>query len=252
METAGPERIPVALVDDYECVRFGVRTQIERAGPYQVVILAEDAADYIRQSREKRVAATVVDLLMDGMDGWALIAWMREHQPEIPAVAMSINMCLDYRVRAHRAGARAMLAKNARCAEWGVALADVIERRFHLNPLMEECLWSTRTAADRSPKPRPPVPVPGPLDPESRMAQGLKVLDVLSEKELQVFRWRLVVPKLSNERIALHMNVKESTVDSHCKGISGKIGLRDRGEAISFVERHGLRALLDPETGMPM
>ncbi len=49
-ETPSSGRIPVAIVDDHVPVRDGFRRHVEHGGRYEVVIMADDGEDHIRQS----------------------------------------------------------------------------------------------------------------------------------------------------------------------------------------------------------
>ena len=68
----------------------------------------------------------VVDLHMPVMDGFATIAWLKEHRPEVLPLALTFDPDDDALVRAVRAGARGFLRKNARSALLKHALDSLV------------------------------------------------------------------------------------------------------------------------------
>lgn len=247
-----PERIPLAIVDDDEMVRTCFSDWLESTGRYAVVIRARDGEDYIAQSRECVVRVALVNLRMPRMDGWVLIGWMREHQPQVPAGVLDRSMDLTDRVRALRVGAKAFLQKGMTLAALLRGVDDLVERRFHMNELMDGSLVALKQVPEKGREAERPTLREAFVDPAGRMAAGLKVLQALAPRTLQVFRWRLHSPQLDNDQIGRRMKLCRSTVDSHCKEIARLIHLRDRAEAMRFCSEHGLLELLDPVKGLPI
>jgi DNA-binding NarL/FixJ family response regulator len=246
---ATSERIPVAVVDDHVMVRDGFRQGVESDGRYEVVIMAGNGEDYIRQSKAKRVVIALVDLYMPRMDGWATLAWIRDHQPEVRMAAISVDMGLEGRSRALKAGAGALLYKGVDRSELLLALDDLKERRFHYNDLMKEQVTGTRPTGLQTAAPSSAVLVGAAAGHDVKMKEGVKRLARLSPRELEVFRWRLHHPKLDYDQIGLRMGVERCTVESHGKGIRRKTGLKDREDIVLFTVEHGLYTALHPITG---
>jgi DNA-binding NarL/FixJ family response regulator len=82
-----------------------------------------------------------------------------------------------------------------------------------------------RLIADFASRPRPDPPVPG-------------TLDALTNREAEVLR--LIARGLSNAEISDTLVIAEQTTKTHAGRILGKLGLRDRAQAVVLAYETGL------------
>src|SRR4051812_5321772 len=94
--------------DDPDLVRF-VRCALEAEG-YQV-LTATDAADGLRLALTKNPDLVVLDLLMPGMNGHAVLAGIRRRYPAMRVLVMSAAIDVKARVGCLERGAVDFLAK---------------------------------------------------------------------------------------------------------------------------------------------
>jgi CheY-like chemotaxis protein len=89
-QDGGPVR--VLVVEDSEDQRDLLRTYFEKAGC--AVTTAQSAEEAIPEYGTSYPELAVIDLILPGMDGWALIAKMRF---DIPNCAIAVTSVLDSR-----------------------------------------------------------------------------------------------------------------------------------------------------------
>lgn len=210
--------IRVALADDQELVRTGFRMILESESDITVVGEAEDGAQAFEIVRRDRPDVVLMDVRMPVLDGIAATA--RIVSAGLPTrVLVLTTFDLDETVfEALRAGAAGFLLKTGPADDLVRAVRVVGSGESLLSPSVTRRLVEEFA---RRPSGVPPATV-GDLTPRE--------LDVL----------RLVARGLSNAEIATALFVEASTVKSHVASILGKLGVRDRVQAVVAAYESGL------------
>src|SRR5262245_42048239 len=90
-----------------------------RGWKYQHLIGAPETTEYL--SRAKELGALpdllVLDVRMPGACGLALLEWVDDHCPEVPAVMLSSSDLIDDRLRARDLGSMCYFVKSSRYEE---------------------------------------------------------------------------------------------------------------------------------------
>ena len=212
------------LVDDQEMYRLGFRMLLETQEGVEVVGEAEDgraAVDLI-----ERVEADIVlmDVRMPRMNGIEATRTITRGGAGGPRVIVLTTFDLDeYAYEAIRAGASGFLLKDASLEELMAAVHHVHGGDAVMAPS------TTRRLIEHFALP-PPVVDDG--------DDGFRALADLTAREREVLA--RVARGLSNEAIAHDLCVAEGTVRVHVSRILGKLGLRDRAQAVVLAYESGL------------
>jgi DNA-binding NarL/FixJ family response regulator len=208
----------VVLVDDQELVRTGFRLVLGGQPDLEVVGEAGDGAEAIEVVAQTRPDVVVMDVRMPRMDGVEATRRIRS-SADAPRVLILTTFDVDeYVYEAIRAGASGFLLKDTGARN----LIDAI-RIVHCGDAVV-APSTTRRLFDRfatlaDPR-RPPVRREAPDVP-------------LTAREVEVLRE--VALGLSNAEIAGKMFLSEATVRTHVSHILGKLGLRDRVQAVVYA-----------------
>ena len=212
------------LVDDQEMYRLGFRMLLETQEGVEVVGEAEDgraAVDLI-----ERVEADIVlmDVRMPRMNGIEATRTITQGGAGGPRVIVLTTFDLDeYAYEAIRAGASGFLLKDASLEELMAAIHHVHGGDAVMAPS------TTRRLIEHFALPPPVVD-----DGDDRF----RALADLTAREREVLA--RVARGLSNEAIAHDLCVAEGTVRVHVSRILGKLGLRDRAQAVVLAYESGL------------
>ncbi|MDI3404610.1 response regulator transcription factor [Streptomyces cavernicola] len=212
--------LTVLLVDDEPLVRAGLRAVLETQPDITVVGEAADGAAVIplvRQLRPDVVAMDVRMPLLDGIEATRAVLRTVQDPPKIVVITTFEND--EYVYEALRAGADGFLLKRSRPAEIVHAVRLVAEGSSLLFPAAVRSL-----AAQYG-------------NPEAREALDRAAL---TEREGAVLR--LMTRGLSNAEIAAELVVGTETVKSHVSAVLGKLGARDRTQAVIAAYESGFVA----------
>ena len=212
-------RIRVVIADDQPLMRAGFKTVLEATGTIEVVGEAGDGEEAVRVAEALEPDVVLMDIQMPRLDGIEATRRM----PRRKVLILTTFGLDDYIVDALRAGASGFLLKDARPQELvgavrAVAAGDAVLSAPVTRRLLDQI-------AHRLPAPVPQAP------------------DGLTEREHEV--WRLLAGGLSNAEIATALTVSEATVKTHVSNLLGKLGLRDRVQAVILAYESGLVTVRD-------
>src|SRR5688572_21881836 len=217
----GAGSVRVVVVDDQEVVRAALVTLLETQADFVVVGGAADGAGAVRECRERRPDIVLMDVRMPGMDGIEATRQILADADPGPRVVMLTTFDLDEHVYdALAAGASGFLLKDVTAERLFDAVRVVAAGEALLAPAVTRRLIAEFARL----RPRP--------------TRGAVPLDALTPRETEVLR--LIAAGLSNVEIAARLTVGEETVKTHVSRVLGKLGLRDRAQAVVTAYESGL------------
>jgi DNA-binding NarL/FixJ family response regulator len=215
--TSAPVR--VLLVDDDDLMRAGLNAVISSDASSEVVGEAANGRTAVEQARALNPDLVLMDVRMPDLDGIAATREVLATSPDVKVVILTTFEQDDYIFGALSAGASGFLLKRTSPEELLAAIHTVAAGDSLLSPSV------TRIVLERLA--RQPAP----------QVAGSTVAD-LTPREREVLG--LVARGLSNGEIATALVIEESTVKTHVKRILGKLGLRDRIQAVIFAYESGI------------
>ena len=212
--------ISVVLADDQALVRAGFRLILEGEDDLAVVGEASDGEEAILTVGRLQPDVVLMDVQMPKLDG--LEATRRIAQdPGIRSRVLILTTFEqdDYVFEALRGGASGFLLKNTPPEDLVQAVRIVAAGDALLAPsvtrrVIEE--YSQRSA---------------PLKNDAALEQ-------LTERELEVLK--LLATGKSNAELATQLYLGEGTIKTHVSHVLGKLGLRDRVQAVVYAYESGL------------
>jgi DNA-binding NarL/FixJ family response regulator len=209
----------VVIADDQPMMRAGFKAVLESTGDIKVVAEAGTGEEAVRAATELAPDVVLMDIRMPGMDGIEATRRLPRQR-----VLILTTFGLDqYIIDALRAGASGFLLKDAPTGEVvaavrAVAAGDAVLSAPVTRQLLDQIARRLPAAVSRQPS----------------------ELDGLTQREQEVLR--MLASGLSNAEIAAALVVSEATVKSHVSALLGKLGLRDRVQAVIYAYETGLIA----------
>jgi DNA-binding NarL/FixJ family response regulator len=213
--------IGIVVADDHEVVRAGFAALLGTQPDFTVLGTASDGASAVLACREFKPDVVLMDVRMPGIDGIEATRQLASDSSP-PRVLILTTFDLDeYVFDALRAGASGFLLKDATAERLFEAVRVVAAGEALLAPAV------TRRLISEFARIRPPAATTPP-----------GAFGTLTPRETEVLR--LVAAGLSNPEIAGRLVVTEETVKTHVSRLLGKLGLRDRTQAVVAAYESGL------------
>ncbi|MEU1475203.1 response regulator transcription factor [Streptomyces sp. NPDC005760] len=214
--------IRVVVADDQELVRSGFSMILDAQQDIEVVAEAGDGAEAVDAVRRHTPDVLLLDIRMPVMDG--LEAARRVCAQSSCRVVMLTTFDLDeYVYDALYAGASGFLLKDVRRDDLVHAVRVVAGGDSLLAPAVTRRLVADIVRRRHEEAATGPAP---------------DRLDVLTAREMEILR--MLARGLSNAEIATTLFVSEHTVKTHVSNVLGKLGLRDRVQAVICAYETGL------------
>jgi DNA-binding NarL/FixJ family response regulator len=210
--------IRVLIADDQTLVRTGFRMILENAGDVLVVGEAGDGAEAAALAADLRPDVVLMDVRMPDVDGVEATRRICSADTGTRVLMLTTFDLDEFVYAAVQAGASGFLLKDTLAADLLSAIRVVARGDACVAPSVTRRLLERHIGTGSPP--------------------ASTVLDVLTEREREVLG--LIARGLSNSEIALHLFLSEGTVKTHVSRVLGKLGLRDRVQAVVQAYECGL------------
>jgi DNA-binding NarL/FixJ family response regulator len=213
--------IKILLVDDQPLFREGLRALLSLQADFEVVGEAENGEEALSLARQLHPSVVLMDLQMPVLDGVAATRRLREEQADCRVIVLTTFDDDEIVFDGLRAGAVGYLLKDASSEKLREAIRVAARGESFLQPSVAAKVVSEfARLTDRS----------------VVMAQPL--IEPLSAREHEILR--VIAAGASNREIANTLFLAEGTVKNHITNILGKLGVRDRTQAVLKARDVGL------------
>ena len=218
------DKIRVIVVDDHELFRRGLAEIVSEEEDIEVIGHASEGREACELASQLRPDVIFMDLNMPGQGGIEATAYLKENEPEIKVLILTVSEEPADLFRALGVGALGYVLKTASPVEIIDALRQVHQGWVVISPSMAPRFLHDLTQ---------------PQQPGMTQTIGASAPDAqLTIREEEILQ--LVARGMSNANIAEHLVVSENTVKTHIKNILGKLHMKNRSEAAAYAARMGV------------
>ena len=216
--------IRVAIVDDHDLVREGIRAILEQDPMFQVVGETGDGQEAVRLANRLRPDVMLMDVhLPGGIGGLEATESIVADCPEVRVIILTQYENREYIRRAIRIGARGYLLKRSVAAQLKEAIKTVYGGQRYLHPLAAEELVDLVTAGKS-------------LEEDD--------YDRLTPREKQVFK--LLAEGKTSRDISKYLTISLKTAMTHRANIMAKLNMHSRSELIRYAIRKAIIPMEGP------
>lgn len=219
--SVGTMEIRVVIADDQPLMRAGLAKVLGSDARLHLVAEAADGEQAVHAVRLHHPDVVLMDIRMPNLDGLEATRRIAALEQSTRVLMLTTYDLDEYVFSALRAGASGFILKDRPPEELLDAVVVVAGGDSLLSPAV-----TRRLVEEFARRPGPEAA------PETVAA--------LTARELEVLR--LVAGGRSNREVAATLIVSEATIKTHVASMLGKLGLRDRVQAVVFAYEHGIVA----------
>ena len=205
------------LIDDHKIIRDGLKQILHMHFPSSGVDESSNAEDVISKITSSAYDVVICDLSMPGRSGLDVVKQVKEIQPDLPVLILSMHPEEHYAMRALKAGAWGYLNKSDGAEVLIPAIQRVLQGRKYVSPYLVEQL----------------------ADNLNGKHSGINQLhETLSSREFDVFK--LIVEGKSISDISQQLSLSPSTVSTHRARVLTKMNMKSNAELVKYALQHNL------------
>ena len=107
------EKIKIIIADDHPLFRRGLKNAFSETPDIEVVDEAENGDDLLKKIKGSDLSVVLMDVAMPGKTGLDLLKQLRDEQPKLPVLVLTVYPEEHYAVRYFKAGASGFITKES-------------------------------------------------------------------------------------------------------------------------------------------
>lgn len=207
--------IKILIADDHAIVREGLKQIVEETADMVVADEAASGHEVLEKVFYNTYDVVILDISMPGRNGVDILKQLKDHEPRLPILILSMHPEEQYAVRVLKAGAAGYLTKESAPDELVTAIRRVSTGRKYVSASLAEKLA---------------------LDLERDT--GKQCHEILSDREYQVMCMIASGKRVQDIAEELYLSVK--TVSTYRSRILEKMKMKNNAELIHYAIKQGL------------
>lgn len=218
--------IRVLLADDHDIMRQGLKLLLETQPDIEVIGEARTGKEAVEQANNLHPDIIVMDISMAEMDGMEACQRVRQQQPDVQVLMLTMHESEEYFLQSLRMGAAGYIVKKAAPADLCMAVRTTAHGGAFLYPGLARALIRAYLTPQQTTTP-------------SQSSSTLHTpLHALTPREREVLK--LVAEGRTNQEIADQLVISIKTVQAHRANMMEKLGLEDITQLVRFAIARGL------------
>jgi len=200
----------ILIADDHEIMRKGVKQILLEEFPFAYIEEARDGEILVNRAMSAEWDIIISDIAMPVMNGIEALRRIKQNNPELPVLILSMHPEEHYTNRILKLGASGYLSKEAATKELVNAVNRILKGKIYISPGIEQ--KTTCHQLEESDKP---------LHAE------------LSDREFEVLR--LVAAGLPLTQIAKDLSLQVTTISTYRSRVLEKMNMKSNAELTRYT-----------------
>lgn len=209
----------IAIADDHQLFRDGLKSMINACGDMEVVGEASDGLEALSMIKRTLPDLLLLDLSMPRLDGISVLKDAKKQFGDMKILVLSIHESDQYVLEAFEAGADGYCIKDARREELFMAIDSVLEGKTYISPGIADNVME------------------GYLESRKKLKES-SIWEAITQREREVLK--LLAEGHMNKEIADFLNISVKTVEKHRANIMKKLDLHNAPALTAFAIEKGL------------
>lgn len=214
--------LQIAIADDQSIFRQGVIASLRQYPHLNIVCEAESGNDLLTKLQQSKVDIVLLDMKMPDMDGVEACRRIKEQQPSIKVIGLSVYDHYYYIASLFEAGGSGYLLKDVDPEEIVTAIDSVNKEGAYLNdkasiPLIKKLIDIDHPSVYYS------------IDDHSVPLKGYEI-DII----------KLIAQELTAVEISEKLELSRRTVENYKANIMSKIGAKNTAGIITYAIKKGI------------
>lgn len=213
--------IQIAIVDDHQIVRDGIKILLEDEPGMDVVCEAKNGKEAVEycSTQADDVDIMIMDINMPEMDGIKATKIIKDNHPNIKILALTM-LSEDQHIRKMiKAGASGYILKSSGKQELIKAISTIIDGKHYFSNDATQAILEELVSPEVS---------------DTKEDQDVHITD----REMEVLK--LILNEFTNQEIADKLFVSVRTVDAHRRNLLQKTGAKNTAGLVKFALKNNL------------
>ena len=212
--------IRILLVEDHALVRAGIRELLNKIEHVTVVGESSTGREALDALQSLPVDIVLMDIAMPDMSGLEALTRIRQLQPSIRVIMLSMYANEEYVLQALRSGAQGYLLKDSGRVELELAIQAVALGQTYLCPVVASHVSAYMRRVDV------PVDAPPQRNP------------LLTPRQTEILH--LIAAGQTTQEIAQSLAISAKTVETHRAQLMQRLGIYDIAGLVRYAVRTGI------------
>lgn len=215
----------IIIADDHSVVRSGLRLLLQSSPDFTVVAEAEDGEEAVALVDRHKPDVVVMDISMPKLNGIEATGIMKQNNPELKIIILTVHEDEEYVYQMLRAGASGYVLKSAGKKEIFAAIESALSGERFFSPGISKLIIEGFIKRDKEQ-----------LQAQEQLQMHSK--QQLTKREIEVLQY--IAQGFTNRKIAEALFLSIRTINTHRTNLMQKLDIHDTARLVRYAIETGL------------